>query len=198
MDTLIVVFTGLMIFDFQGHRVYPIPAPNHDLRVQIGSATSIPVTKSIVFEDLETGDSDPVIGFYLLSLPKLASVTTLTLKPSTTRDTISLHFLGELIPFGARDICRLDTQPGLLSWEGAQWNVKIKPMKVPTIVLDGTKRILLTNLPTVTISNEYPMASSGHFDSYKLGVNESVAIAECKPRDGRLHNPVTCPPVSLK
>jgi hypothetical protein len=200
MDTLTVIFTGLMIFDFQGYTIYPVDASGHEYSVQIGSNAPRRV-KKVEFGYLEPGASSPVQNFSLLSLTKLVGKE---LQPHKTFDPISLNFMGLLRPLGAFDVCKAEDYTAL-SWQGVQWDVKVQNGKTPTIILDG-ETVALTNLPMVRISNDYPAGMGSHLPMYSIGVRDAsgnpVTVRKCEGEGFKnllvRNNPVTCPPVSLR
>jgi len=200
MDTLTVVFTGLMIFDFQGHKAYPVEASGHEYLVTIGTGAPKKV-KEVKFEGLAAGASSPVENFSLLSLAKLVGKE---VDAHKTYEPISLNYKGALRPYDDFDVCTVGTYSAL-SWRGVQWDVQVQEKVIPLIVLDGTK-VPLTNLPQIRISNDYPAGTASHLPMYRIGARDKMGYEVTVPKcdeDGskaprRFRNPITCPPVSLK
>lgn len=206
METLTVVFTGLMLFDFTGYNAYPVPGDGHTYTVQVGNLKPIPVTKGISFSNLAKGyGSKPVGNFSILSLKEIVGKP-IKLHKAGLGEPISLDHPGSLRPLADFDVCQAGSYVAV-SWRGVQWDVEVAEGAIPSITIDGKITIVLTNLPTVRISNDNVSGSGSHLPMYAKGIrgqdDKPVEVRSCEasPRSSVTllrNNPITCPPASLQ
>ncbi len=200
MDTITVIFTGLMIFETNARAVYPLMAERHELKVRIAGGEAQKASK-VEFHGLVKGQSDFQSLFPVLSLSKLAGES-LKLK---TRDNhlgaaISISFAGTLQGYGEHDECVVDDQNKLQTWMSVRWEVDIDAN--PGISVDGHPPTALKKGDTVYITNERDTSPrDSDLPMYEMAVvnhaGNSVKLKTCK-EPKRVNNPVNCPPVSLK
>ena len=203
MDTLTVIFSGMLIFDTEGQMVHLVKQPNHNFTVAIGQATPMPVP-SVAFRNLVSGKSTFGV-FPILSLRTLAGKE-LKVESTGTKAAIPLSFNGSLRGWDKSKECLVDGKEWP-SWDKVQWSVEIAANKKAEISTDGGKTYTALAPGTeVHIGNDYGLsANMSHVPMYANAVrdlmNNVVKVRACEGANIRkmpVRDPITCPPVSLQ
>jgi hypothetical protein len=228
MDLLTVVFTGLIIFEPPGAQpgveapqtVHLVKAKHHQMRVYVrreGQTTIHVVKKALKFDNVGTGPVGKAPGF---ALPILGNMFVGRDLSVNAQATIKFPIKGGTLgPYRSHTHCMVEavgkagTKIPMVFWEGAVWSVEAG--KGAALTVDGDS-IDLDNKALVHISNDY--TGDDHRDHRKVygdALNEhDVRYSEpiCEdpypnPEKGKSlrgetgilnHNPITCPPVSLR